>query len=55
MTKTQSCVVGLSLIFAGVGLSLFGWVAHVPESVTLGGVLFGAGLGALGIPRPRDV
>lgn len=54
MTKTQSCIVGLSLIFSGVGLSVFGWVAHVEEAVSLGALLFGAGLGALGIQRPSD-
>lgn len=54
MTRFQLALVGVGLIAAGVGLTVFGWVAHNPEAVTFGFLCFGAGLGAVGIKRPTD-
>jgi hypothetical protein len=54
MTKFQSLLVGVGLIVVGVGLSLFGWIAHTPESVSLGALCVGLGIGALGLKRPQD-
>jgi hypothetical protein len=54
VTKFQSLLVGVGLIVVGVGLSLFGWIAHTPEAVSLGALCFGIGIGALGLKRPQD-
>ena len=55
MTKLQSLIIGAGLVLVGVGLSLYSWVAHTPDAVTLGALFVGSGMGALGIPRPTDV
>ena len=55
MTKLQSIIVGAGLVVSGIGLSVYGWVAKVPEAVTFGALVFGAGLGALGLPAPTQI
>lgn len=38
----------------GLGLTLYGWIGHVPDASSVGlPILFGA-LAAFGIPRPAD-
>lgn len=54
MTKFQLALVGIGLLTIGIGISVWGIVSHNEALTTFGALLFGTGLGAVGIKRPMD-